>query len=76
MKGDPQATSGFLIIEHTIIVGGQVIYQGSDWHKAQRIFMLNAQSLSLDSVRHEVHKRLIDYHHWEKHLPSHQPMKG
>jgi hypothetical protein len=70
-----QPMSGFLVVEHTVIVGGQVIYKGSDWHQAQRIFLLNAQSLSLDSVRHEVHKRLIGYQHWKHHLPTNQPSK-
>jgi hypothetical protein len=60
--------SGFLVVEHTILVGGQVIYKGNDWHKATQIFIMHVQSLSTDSVRHEVNKRLIAYQHEETYL--------
>ena len=52
-----------LLVRHTIIVNGQVVYVGEDWAKAQRIFIWQVQSLALVQVKHIVQKQAVPVYH-------------
>ena len=57
------AKSGFLLARHQIIVDGQIIYAGEDWHKADSLFTRHVQRLDVTQVIHQVDKSIVSYEH-------------
>ena len=52
-----------LLVRHTIVVNGRVVYVGEDWAKAQQIFIWQVQSLALVQVKHIVQKQAVPVYH-------------
>jgi hypothetical protein len=52
-----------LLLRHTVIVNGQVVYVGEDWARAQQIFVWQVQSLALVQVKHIVQKQSVPVYH-------------
>jgi hypothetical protein len=52
-----------LLVRHTILVDGQVIYVGDNWSKAHQLFIWQVQGLNLVQVKHIAQKQAVPVYH-------------